>query len=54
LSAASDPAFTTVNVEGSESGRIAADFLLRRLADDEAARGARVQVPFRILERAST
>ena len=54
LSAASDPPFTTVNVEGSESGRIAADFLLRRLADDEAARGARVQVPFRILERASS
>lgn len=55
LSAASEPAFTTVSVEGAQIGRTAAAFLLRRLTG-EALAGAenRVHVPFRIVERAST
>lgn len=55
LSAASEPAFTTVNVEGGQIGRTAAAFLLRRLTGG-AHTGADgwVHVPFRIVERAST
>jgi len=54
LSAASEPSFTTVNVEGAETGRIAAGFLLQRLANRSAVGHERVKVPFRIVERAST
>lgn len=54
LSAANDPAFTTVNVEGAETGRTAAAFLLRRLAGAPPAKQDRVHVPFRIVERDST
>jgi LacI family transcriptional regulator, gluconate utilization system Gnt-I transcriptional repressor len=54
LSLASEPAFTTVNVEGAETGRIAAGFLLRRLAGEAPTDLDRVHVPFRIVERTST
>jgi LacI family gluconate utilization system Gnt-I transcriptional repressor len=52
LSAASDPPFTTVSVEGARIGRHAAMFVLGRLGGTAEAR--RVQVPFRIIERASS
>lgn len=52
LSAASEPPFTTVSVEGAQIGRYAATFLLDRL--DGVADVRRVQVPFRIVERASS
>jgi LacI family gluconate utilization system Gnt-I transcriptional repressor len=52
LSAASEPPFTTVSVEGARIGRHAATFLLDRLDGVEDVR--RVQVPFRIVERASS
>ena len=54
LSAASEPPFTTVSVEGAQIGRTAAAFLLRRLTGG-ARTGAegRVNVPFRIVERTS-
>jgi LacI family transcriptional regulator, gluconate utilization system Gnt-I transcriptional repressor len=52
LSAASDPPFTTVSVEGVRIGRDAAAFLLDRLGGVTEAR--RVVVPFRIVERASS
>jgi DNA-binding LacI/PurR family transcriptional regulator len=52
LSSARDPPFTTVSVEGARIGRNAARFLLDRL--DGAATAPRVQVPFRIVERASS
>ncbi len=52
LSAASDPPFSTVSVEGARIGRDAATFLLDRLGGASAA--PRVQVPFRIVERASS
>ncbi len=55
LSSATEPAFTTVNVEGAESGRLAASFLLRRLTATAAPTVPdRVHVPFRIVERNST
>jgi LacI family transcriptional regulator, gluconate utilization system Gnt-I transcriptional repressor len=54
LSFASEPPFTTVNVEGTESGQMAAAFLLRRLAGEAVADHERVKVPFHIIERAST
>ena len=54
LSAANEPAFTTVNVEGAETGRIAAGFLLRRLAGEAPLGEDRIHVPFRIVERNST
>jgi len=54
LSASSEPPFTTVNVEGVESGRTAAELLLRRLAGEPPRDADRIQVPFRIIERAST
>jgi LacI family gluconate utilization system Gnt-I transcriptional repressor len=53
LSAMNEPAFTTVNVEGTQIGRTAAQFLLRRLAGMEPEEG-RIHVPFRIVERATT
>jgi LacI family transcriptional regulator, gluconate utilization system Gnt-I transcriptional repressor len=52
LSHSSEPPFTTVNVEGASIGQHAATFLLDRLAGNGTQR--RVQVPFRIVERAST
>ncbi len=55
LSAASDPPFTTVSVEGARIGRHAAGFLLERLmATGAPSRARRVKVPFRIVERASS
>ncbi|HVC62998.1 MAG TPA: LacI family DNA-binding transcriptional regulator [Acetobacteraceae bacterium] len=54
LGAANEPPFTTVSVEGAEIGRTAAGFLLRRLSGAPARDADRVQVPFRIMERAST
>ena len=54
LSAASDPPISTVSLDGSGTGRTAASFLLRRLAGEGPRDGDRVQVPFRILERATT
>jgi LacI family gluconate utilization system Gnt-I transcriptional repressor len=54
LSALNEPSITTVNVEGVQTGRAAASALLRRLAGDERRDTDQVQVPFRIIERAST
>ena len=54
LSSASEPAFTTVNVEGAEAGRIAAGFLLQRLTGNGPKVEGHVHVPFSILERATT
>ena len=54
LSAASEPAFTTVNVEGAGAGEIAAGFLLQRLTGHGPRSEGHVHVPFSILERAST
>lgn len=56
LSAASEPPFTTVTVEGAQVGRHAADCLLARLTGAAPGRDAarRVQMPFRIIERASS
>ncbi len=57
LSRSSEPAFTTVNVEGVQIGRTAAGFLLRRLTTvtpEHDIGEDRVHVPFRIVERAST
>jgi LacI family transcriptional regulator, gluconate utilization system Gnt-I transcriptional repressor len=53
LSAASEPAFTTVSIEGREIGTTAADLLLRRLGAEPPGEASRVRVPFRIIERAS-
>jgi len=52
LSATSDPALTTVSVEGARIGWCAASFVLDRLGGVAEAR--RVQVPSRIIERASS
>lgn len=54
LSAMSEPPITTVSLEGIGTGRTAAAFLLRRLAGEGPREGDRVQVPFRIVERATT
>ncbi len=54
LSAASEPPFTTVNVEGVTTGRMAAEMLLRRLAGEPPRDTDIVEVPYRIVERAST
>lgn len=53
LSAMSEPAFTTVNVEGAQIGRTAAEFLLGRLLGGTRVE-SRFHVPFRIVERASS
>jgi LacI family gluconate utilization system Gnt-I transcriptional repressor len=50
----SEPPITTVSLEGAGTGRSAAAFLLRRLAGEGPRDGDRVQVPFRILPRATT
>ena len=54
LSGAAEPPFSTVHVEGAEAGRMAATFLLRRLAGEPPREGDRMQVSFRIVERGST
>ena len=54
LSAATEPAFTTVTVEGAEAGQIAAGFVLQRLTGQGPRQEGHWHVPFRILERAST
>lgn len=54
LSAAAEPPFSTVNVEGTETGSLAAGFLLRRLAGEPRREDDRLHVPFRIVERGST
>lgn len=54
LSAASEPPFTTVNVEGVTTGRMAAEMLLHRLAGDADYESDSVAVPYRVVERAST
>ncbi len=52
LGAASEPAITTVNVEGGTMGRTAASFLLDRLNGHDGPR--KTHVPFHIVERATT
>ncbi len=55
ISRSSEPAFTSVSVDGIAMGRIAAEHLLARMVDDGAASVARrVLVPFRIVARATT
>jgi LacI family transcriptional regulator, gluconate utilization system Gnt-I transcriptional repressor len=54
LSEMNEPPITTVNVEGVQTGRNAAAVLLRRLAGEESRQPEQIQVPFRIIERAST
>jgi LacI family transcriptional regulator, gluconate utilization system Gnt-I transcriptional repressor len=54
LAAMNEPPITTVSLEGVGTGRSAAAFLLRRLAGEGPRDGDRVQVPFRIIERATT
>jgi LacI family gluconate utilization system Gnt-I transcriptional repressor len=54
LSAMNEPAITTVSLEGTGTGRTAAAFLLRRLSGEGPRESDRVQVPFRIIERATT
>ncbi len=54
LSALNEPSITTVNVEGPQTGRAAAALLLRRLSGEDKRDSDQVQVPFRIIERAST
>lgn len=54
LSAASEPPFTTVHVEGVTMGRSAAEMLLARLSGDQMRDRDRVNVPYAIVERATT
>jgi LacI family gluconate utilization system Gnt-I transcriptional repressor len=54
ISEMNEPPITTVSLEGDGTGRSAASFLLRRLAGEGMRDGDRVQVPFRILQRATT
>jgi LacI family gluconate utilization system Gnt-I transcriptional repressor len=54
LSAASEPPFTTVNVEGVTTGRTAAEMLLARLAGDRGPVRDQVAVPYAVVERATT
>jgi LacI family transcriptional regulator, gluconate utilization system Gnt-I transcriptional repressor len=54
LSQMNEPPITTVSLEGTGTGRSAAAFLLRRLAGEAPRDGDRVQVPFHILDRATT
>lgn len=55
ISRAAEPPFTTVSVDGSRVGALAAEMLLQRLSG-RAPRGTprSIHVPFRIIERAST
>ena len=54
LSEMNEPPMTTVSLEGVGTGRSAAAFLLRRLAGEAPRDADRVQVPFRIIGRATT
>jgi len=54
FSAVNEPPITTVSPEGPGTGRSAAGLLLRRLAGEGPRDSDRVQVPFRIVERATT
>ncbi len=56
LSGAAEPPFSTVSVEGVRIGRDAASFLLERLTGAVGTEDSvrRVNVPFRIIERASS
>jgi LacI family transcriptional regulator, gluconate utilization system Gnt-I transcriptional repressor len=54
LSAMNEPSITSVSLEGAGTGRSAAALLLRRLAGEAPRDADRVQVPFRIIERATT
>jgi LacI family gluconate utilization system Gnt-I transcriptional repressor len=54
LSAMNEPSITSVSLEGAGTGRTAAAFLLRRLTGEAPRDADRVQVPFNIVERAST
>ena len=54
LAEMNEPAMTTVSLEGAGTGRSAAAFLLRRLAGEDPRDSDRIQVPFRIIERATT
>jgi LacI family gluconate utilization system Gnt-I transcriptional repressor len=54
ISEMNEPPITTVSLEGAGTGRSAAAFLLRRLGGEGPSDQERVQVPFRIIERATT
>ena len=54
LSEMNEPPITTVNLEGVAPARSAARSLLRRLAGEATRDGDQVQVPYRIIERATT
>ncbi len=54
LSEMTEPPITTVSLEGTGTGRSAAGFLLRRLSGEGPHEPERVQVPFKIVERATT
>jgi LacI family gluconate utilization system Gnt-I transcriptional repressor len=54
LSELNEPSITTVNVEGVQTGQTAAELLLRRLAGGDRRDTDQMQVPIRIIERAST
>jgi len=54
LSSASEPAFTTVTVEGAQAGQTAAGFVLQRLTGHGPRQEGHWHVPFRILERATS
>jgi LacI family transcriptional regulator, gluconate utilization system Gnt-I transcriptional repressor len=54
LSEMNEPAITTVSLEATGTGRSAAAMLLRRLAGEGPRDSDRVQVPFRIVDRATT
>ena len=49
-----EPALTSVSLQGVGTGRSAAAFLLRRLAGEDPRDTDRIQVPFHIIERATT
>jgi LacI family gluconate utilization system Gnt-I transcriptional repressor len=53
LSAACEPPFTTVNVEGVTTGRRAAEMLLRRLINERGPPRDREPVPYSIVTRAT-
>ena len=54
LAAMNEPAITSVSLDGTATGRTAAACLLRRLGGEGRRDPDRVQMPFRIVERATT
>lgn len=50
----SEPPITTVSLDGAGTGRTAAELLLRRLSNDDTSGSDKIQVPFQIVERATT